>query len=117
MADIEIKNGEAKTLPFIIKTVAGVVIDVSTATSIDFIVRDGYGSTATTFITKSLTDFTVTDAANGNISCVLTTTDLAYTNIPDMVYLAELKIVFTASTDVDISAKLDFKVRRSLFSD
>jgi len=113
---ITVKNGEAKTVPFQVNDTSGDGVDVSSASSISFVVRDGYDSTDSTLISKELADFDVTDAATGLISCVLTETDLAYTAIPDGRYLSEIKIIFTASTDVDISSNIPFNVERSLYS-
>jgi len=113
---ITVKNGEAKVIPFQVNDTSGNAVDVSGAASIDFVVRDGYDDTDTTYITKVTADFDVTDAATGLILCTLETTDLAFSAIAEGVYLSELKIVFTAVTDVDISSNVSFKVDRSLFS-
>jgi len=113
---ITVKNGEAKAIPFQVNDSSGNGVDVSGASDISFVVRDGYESTDTTYISKALADFTVTSASTGLVTVTLDTDDLAYTNIEEGNYLSELKIIFTASTDVDISANIVFKVERSLYS-
>ena len=113
---ITVKNGEAKVIPFQVNDSSGDGVDVSGAASIDFVVRDGYDSTDSTYITKVTADFDVTDAATGLIACTLETTDLDYDTIPEGRYLSELQIIFTAVTDVDISSNIDFIVERSLYS-
>ena len=114
MATITVKNEEAKTITFTIAR-DNAVLDVSTATGIDFVVKDSYDDTSY-LIEKNIGDFDTSQASVGIVSCTLETTDLAYTNIPNGTYKSELRVVLTASTDVDISANIDFVVERSLYS-
>lgn len=114
MATITVKNEEAKTITFTI-TRDNAVLDISGATGIDFAVKSSYDDTSY-LIEKNIGDFDTSQASVGIISCNLTATDLAYTNIPDGTYLSELRITLTASTDVDISANIEFVVERSVYS-
>ena len=119
MATITVKNEEAKTITFTI-TRDNAVLDVSAATGIDFAVKSSYDDTSY-LIEKNIGDFDTSQASVGIISCTLTTTDLAYTNIPGnpppegKKYISEFKVDLLA-TDVDISAVIDFVVERSLYS-
>ena len=118
MATITVKNEEAKTITFTIQR-DNTVLDVSAATGIDFVVKDDYDDTSY-LIEKNIGDFDTSQASVGIVSCTLTTTDLAYATIPGTpdgrTYRSELRIVLTASTDVDISANIEFVVERSLFA-
>jgi len=114
MATITVKNEEAKTIIFTIQR-DNTVLDVSTATGIDFVVKDDYDDTSY-LIEKNIGDFNTSQASVGIVSCTLTTTDLAYTTIPNGTYKSELRVILTASTDVDISANIEFVVERSLYS-
>lgn len=115
MAEIRVKNEEAKTITFTI-TRDNAVLDVSAATAIDFVVKESYDDTSY-LIEKNISDFDTSQASVGIVSCTLETADLAYTDIPGpKTYKAELRITLTASTDVDISANIDFIVERSLYS-
>lgn len=111
MASITVKNGEAKTISFTVKR-DSIPIDLTLAT-LSFGVKSGYEDT-TYKILKSDTDFNKVQAALGIVSCTLTATNLAYSNIPNGNYLSELKVTITA-TDIDISANIDFTVERSIF--
>ena len=119
MAEIRVKNEEAKTIPFTI-TRNSQPLDVSAATGIYFVVKETYQDTSY-LIEKTLSDFDTSLATSGIVSCTLTTTDLAYTNIPGnpppegKKYISEFKVDLLA-TDVDISAVIDFVVERSLYS-
>lgn len=106
---ITIKNGEGKNVPFLV-TVDGAIKDLTGAT-FQLIVKDG----TTTKINKTDSSFDKTDVLIGKVSVNITATDTAAATLPPKTYAAELKAIFTANTDVDISQKLNFIVEPSLF--
>ena len=75
MAEIRVKNEEAKTITFTI-TRDNAVLDVSAATAIDFVVKESYDDTSY-LIEKNISDFDTSQASVGIVSCTLETADLA----------------------------------------
>jgi len=112
MAEIRVKNGEAKTITFTV-TRSGAVLDLTTAV-LAFGVKASYDDTAF-LISKTTTDFTLTQASVGIISVNLSSTNLAKSNIPHGTYKAELFIQVTALVDIDICETIDFVVEDSLY--
>jgi len=105
---ITLKQKEAKTVKFTIKDEAGNVVDVSGAT-LSFQVKKSKSDT-TPKISKTDTDFDKAQAASGIVTVNLTTTD---TNLDPGVYVAELKIEFTA-TNIDKSADIVFEIQQAV---
>jgi hypothetical protein len=106
MADIEFERGAATpALVFTVTNSDGSAADVSAAT-FTFIAREGYGGKA--FITKNDADFNKGQAADGIISCPISSTDTAYPGD----YLAGLKIDIGV-TNVD-KQTFSFKVKESI---
>lgn len=103
------KKGEAKDITFISKT-DGFVNNVSAAVGVDFIVTQRYGSTV--LISKTITDFDLTQGNCGIMKVNLSETDLT---LNPGTYKAELKTTFTAVTDIDKSEELEFIIQDSLF--
>lgn len=106
MSGIKIKQKEAKTLTFTIKDSDGAVIDVSSAT-LTFIVKSGMEGTL--IFTKDDADFDKTDAANGVVSVVLTTTDTDRTGT----YIGELKTHFS-DTNIDKSSNIEIIMQKAI---
>lgn len=116
MADISVKQGEAKTLTFTI-TQAGVALDV-TGGGFKFAVKETKDDT-TYKIEKDTVDFGVGDAALGKLYLPLSETDLG---IDPGEYVAELKIDLTTSSSatgegIDKSADLSMEVCQPVITD
>ena len=105
MADLELKQSEAKTIQFTITDSDGTVVDVSSATAIAFNVKKKKSDT-TTVIGKTLLNFDVTDAANGIITVNLSVTDTLQT---EGKYIGELTVTLSAS-NVDKSADISIDI-------
>jgi hypothetical protein len=105
MADIEVKQGEAKTVRFTVTNPAGAACDLSSAEML-FGVKEKFTDSAYT-IEKRNADFNVAQAASGIISINLDSTNTEQT--PGK-YKAELKIRYTA-TNIDKSSVLDMRIR------
>jgi hypothetical protein len=107
MAEITIKQGEAKTLTFTVKE-KGEVIDLSSATDLKFYVanrdRTGY------IIQKNVGDFDRSQDAAGILRVDISDTESDQT---PMTYKSELMITFSAS-DIDKSADIDFTVEEAV---
>ena len=96
MADLDVKQGEAKTVEITIRDEDGNTIDVTTAVfTFSFQERNTSGATVYTIPNA---DITKTDPSNGVITLTLTTAHTA--TVGD--YRAELKTHFTA-TNIDLN--------------
>jgi len=102
MSSITIKKGEAKDIQFTY-TIDGVAQDVSSNT-FSFKVKENILS-ETYVIEKADIDFDKTDAANGIVTCNITTTD---SNIEARTYIAEIQMIVIAGTNVDKSTDITF---------
>jgi len=103
-----LKSGEAKEIVFTITDAASTSVDVSSATVTFVMKRVGGGATS---ISKADTSFNKTNAGNGVISCVLTSTD---TQLPGR-YVGELKINFNTN-NVDKSRDIDILINEAVTS-
>lgn len=107
---ITIKRGEGKWLQFNV-TRDGSLLDVSSAT-FSFVVKESYDDT-TYVIEKTDSDFDKTLGSVGVVRVNLSTTN---TDIANGRYKAELRMIITASTDVDKSEEYAFVVEKTLFN-
>ena len=105
MLKLELKQKEAKTIKFTIKDSNGNAIDCSSATFFFGVKKSK--SHATYKIQKNDSDFDKTNASNGIVTVNLNTTDL---NLDAEKYYAELKIVFSASTNVNKSEDIELNI-------
>ena len=106
MSSITMKQGEAKTITFTVTDSDGVAIDCS-STTLSFVVVEQSGQPAK--ISKEDSDFNKTNALIGIILLPLNDTD---SDIPAMLYVSQLKIIFN-STNIDKSVDIDFTIERS----
>ena len=112
MADLELKQGEAKTIQFTIMDSSAGALDVSAAT-MSFFVKKRKSDTAALIVKYSTsTDFTVTDATAGVISCVLNATNTDQT--PGR-YVSELTLAWSA-TNIDKSTDLSVSITQKVSS-
>ena len=116
MADISVKQGEAKTLTFTI-TQSGSPLDVSGG-DFKFAVKQTKDDTAYQ-IEKTTDDFDVSQASIGKLRLPLNDTDLG---IAVGEYVAELKIDLTGSSSgvgegIDKSADLSMEVCQPVITD
>lgn len=109
MVTVNIKKGEGKTLTFTIKNrTTGVVINVTNAT-FTLTIKTSKTAVVNTIL-KSHTDFTTTNASDGIVTVMLTSTD---TDIMAATYIGELKTSFSTSM-LDKSADIEFVVEDSV---
>ena len=112
MVDLELKQGEAKTIQFTITDSSADALDVSAAT-MSFFVKKRKSDTAALIAKYSTsTDFTVTDATAGIISCVLNATNTDQT--PGK-YVSELTLAWSA-TNIDKSTDLSVSITQKVSS-
>lgn len=114
MADISVKQGEAKTLTFTI-TQSGAALDVSGG-DYKFAAKQTKDDTAYE-IEKDTADFDDTDANIGKLYLELSETDL---DLDPGEYVAELKIDLTSSIQgegIDKSADLSMEVCQPVITD
>jgi len=114
MSSITLKQGEGKTLKFTITDTDGAV-DVSSATLSFIAKRSVDRADAGAAISKADGTFTrsggVYDDAAGVVGLALSTTEL---NIAPGVYYGELKIIFTAGSNVDKSANIVLEIEAAV---
>jgi len=115
MADIAVKQKEAKTLTFTI-TQSNEDLDVSGG---DFTFAVKKTKEDTTYkIEKSTSDFGVADAGDGILTLYLSAADL---DLDAGEYVAELKIDLTTSSSgqegIDKSADLSMEVKQAVIAD
>jgi len=106
MAEITMKQGEAKTITFTVTDSDGVAIDCS-STTLSFVVVEQSGQPAK--ISKVDSDFNKTNATTGILTVPISGAD---SDIQSMVYIGELKIIFN-STNINKSVNIDFIIERS----
>lgn len=99
---------EAKTLRFTVKDSDGNAVDCSSATALQFIVKED-DAESRYIINKTTSDFDVTDAASGIIDVSLSSSDL---DLAQAVYECELIITFS-STNID-KTKMKLDIERSI---
>ena len=112
MADLELKQGEAKTIQFTVTDSSGDAVDVSAATSAFFVKKRKSDTAALISKYSTSTDFTVTDATAGVISCVLNATNTDQT--PGR-YVSELTLAWSA-TNIDKSTDLSVSITQKVSS-
>lgn len=112
MANLTIKNGEARWYKFTFATSSGVAIDVSTWT-FEFAVKKNINDT-TFKIQKLDATFNKTSAATGVVKANITTTENTSALLPPGSYVAELKYIVTAGTDVAKSVTISFEVEKAV---
>jgi hypothetical protein len=104
MNKLTIKQGEAKTVTFTVKTIYGGVVDLTDATLLLGVKRK---KTDTAYIfSHEDADFDKTQAEDGIVALNLTSTD---TNQTEDDYLGELKCSWTGPPAV-INKSADFKI-------
>jgi nitrogen fixation protein FixH len=108
MAQISLKQQEAKTVRFTIKDKTGAAVDLTgSVCSFQVVSRSDY---QVKLITKSDGDFGKTDADSGVLSLPLSATDL---DLQDGVYDAELRIEFSSS-NIDKSKTIRFVIEKAI---
>lgn len=107
MADIELFEGEAKTITFTVIDSDDALVDLSTAT-LSFAMAPAIDATLT--FSKSDSDFDDTNEANGVTSFVMSDTDSGTAGD----YVGQLKIIFTAGMDIDKSEMLSILIKPAL---
>jgi hypothetical protein len=112
MDTIRVKTGEGKTIRFTI-TEDGAAKDCSGAT-FKLGVKSSYED-SDYVLEKDDASFTKTQIASGIVTVNVTATETAALEVGQ--YDGELKIIFTADTDVDKSAIFNFNVERSIIHD
>ena len=110
MADLELKQGEAKTIQFTVTDSSGDAVDVSAATSAFFVKKRKSDTAALISKYSTATDFTVTSATAGIISCVLNATNTDQT--PGK-YVSELTLAWSA-TNIDKSTNLSVSITQKV---
>lgn len=105
---IELKTGESRQLNFIIKDGKGDPVNCVGATFELGVKKSPNDSSYK--IRKTHSDFNTTDAANGRVSVVLTSSD---TDIPEDEYIMELKIEFSAD-NIKKSDDIRLKIKKSV---
>jgi len=115
---IKVKAGEAKTVQFTITDSDGAV-DVSSATLSFIAKRKTVDADASAIITKADAAFTRTgggvyDEAAGIVGLPLSTSDLA---VAPGTYIGELKIIFTAGSNVDKSSNITIEIEPAVHDD
>ena len=108
---ITLKQGEAKTLRFVI-TENGAAVDLSVGTTSFFFGMKKKKSDTSYIVSKDDASFTTTDAAIGVISVILTATD---TNQTPTTYIGELKIKFSDDS-IDKSEDLTIKIDQAVIT-
>jgi len=115
MADISVKQKEAKTVTFTI-TQNNDALDVSGG-EFKFAVKKAKGDT-TYLIEKETADFDVSEAGDGILRTILNETDL---DLEAGEYIAELKIDLSTSSavndNIDKSADLSLEVLQAVITD
>jgi len=101
MANITMKQAEAKTITFTVTDSDGAAVDCS-STTLSFKVVDANGGTE--IFSKADADFDKTDATTGVLTINVTATE---SNITARYYISELKIIFS-ETNIDKSVDIDF---------
>ena len=101
MANITMKQEEAKTVTFTVTDDTGTAVDCS-STTCSFKVVDTHSGTEV--FSKADSDFDKTDAATGVITINVTATN---SNVTARYYISELKIIFSA-TNIDKSIDIEF---------
>ena len=114
---IKVKAGEAKTVQFTITDSDGAV-DVSSATLSFIAKRKTVDADASAAITKANAAFTrsggVYDENTGIVGLPLSTSDLA---VAPGTYIGELKIIFTAGSNVDKSSNITIEIEPAVHDD
>lgn len=108
---ITLKQGEAKTLRFVV-TENGAAVDLSGQDVTFFFGMKKKKSDTTYVVSKEDTSFTTTDADDGIITVILTATD---TNQTPTTYIGELKIKFSDNS-IDKSEDLTIKIDQAVTS-
>lgn len=110
MADVTVKQKEAKTVRFTVTDADGSAVDLSTSTLQFDIKRHKRDTTA--LVTKADAVFDKTSAALGIVTVPLSETDLdqAYGD-----YVGELKIVFSGS-NIDKSADISIEIQKAVIN-
>jgi len=112
MSDLSIKQCEAKTIQFTITDSSADAVDVS-ASTMSFFVKKRKSDTALVIAKYSTaSDFTVTSATAGIISCVLNATNTDQT--PGR-YVSELTLAWSA-TNIDKSTDLSVEITQKVSS-
>lgn len=108
MSSITMKQGEGKDITFTY-TLSGVVQDVSSNTFY-FAVKESTADAAA-LIEKNDGDFDKTNASSGIVVCNITATESAA--LDEGEYIAEIRMIATADTDVDKSQDITFTITDS----
>jgi hypothetical protein len=111
-SDFSIKNSEARWYRFNFTDALGVAIDVSTWT-FEFGIKKNINDT-TFKIQKLDATFNKASAATGSVMVNITTAESAAAILPAGDYVAELKYIVIAGTDVAKSVNIDFTVEKAV---